>query len=270
MVGGASERLTIAAPFITVSGVRVVSSALSATFKSTGRLHVITDLSPAHVSDGSLEPGAILELMAATQNVRLWHVPGLHAKVYMADRCRAIVTSGNLSSGALFRNVEYGVNIVDGKIVAEIDSDLSDVAALGAAVDRDQFAEYVRVAAYVRDTFQRQENRVDPSLREAFRSAVQGVEDELIRFRLAGGAMTAVFAKTIVYVLRRYGPMRTDAIHNLVKTIHPDLCDDTVDRVIDGRHYGKKWKHAVRSAQQQAKRDTLIYIDGGVWHLEGE
>jgi hypothetical protein len=45
------------------------------------------------------------------------------------------------------------------------------------------------------------------------------------------------------------------------------LCDDEVDRVIDGRHFGKKWKHAVRTAQQHLRRKGLIALEGELWRL---
>ena len=61
--------------------------------------------------------------------------------------------------------------------------------------------------------------------------------------------------------------MRTEELHPLVQLLHPDLCDDSVDRVIDGEHFGKKWKHYVRNAQQYLKRNGEIQFDGSRWHL---
>jgi hypothetical protein len=52
-----------------------------------------------------------------------------------------------------------------------------------------------------------------------------------------------------------------------VKLTDPDLCDDSVDRVIDGVHFGKKWKHYVRNAQQYLKRSGEIEFDGSRWRL---
>jgi hypothetical protein len=49
--------------------------------------------------------------------------------------------------------------------------------------------------------------------------------------------------------------------------IHPDLCDDDVDRVIHGVRFGRKWKHAVRTAQQQLKRNRSIELQDGQWAL---
>lgn len=88
-----------------------------------------------------------------------------------------------------------------------------------------------------------------------------------MRLRLAGGAVHTVFARTIEYLLRRHGPMSTKQIHPLIASIPPDLCDDSVDRVIDGKRFGKKWKHAVRTAQQQLKKKGLIEYVDGAWRL---
>jgi len=79
--------------------------------------------------------------------------------------------------------------------------------------------------------------------------------------------MHTVFAKTILYLLRRFGAMPTICLHPRIQQIHPDLCDDTVDRIIDGRHFGKKWKHAVRTAQQQLKKQNLIRFRNNCWEI---
>lgn len=59
-------------------------------------------------------------------------------------------------------------------------------------------------------------------------------------------------------------------LHPLIQRLQPDLCDDSIDRVIEGVHFGKKWKHHVRSAQQFLKRQGRIRYDGARWHLVGE
>jgi len=40
-----------------------------------------------------------------------------------------------------------------------------------------------------------------------------------------------------------------------------------VDRVIEGRHFGKRWKHQVRSAQQHLKAAGLVELVEGRWCL---
>jgi len=61
--------------------------------------------------------------------------------------------------------------------------------------------------------------------------------------------------------------MSTEELHPLIQEAFPDLCDDDIDRIIDGRHFGKKWKHAVRTAQQHLKKKGLIKLKGGEWQL---
>ena len=77
--------------------------------------------------------------------------------------------------------------------------------------------------------------------------------------------MHTVFEKTVLYLLAAHGPLRTVELHPMIQAMHPELCDDTVDRVIDGKRFGKKWKHAVRTAQQQLKRKGLARYEAHRW-----
>ncbi|HLJ55873.1 MAG TPA: phospholipase D-like domain-containing protein [Chthonomonadaceae bacterium] len=268
LTSSAREQLTIAAPFITAPAVRSITTVIHPTLRDRGKMEIITDLSPAHVCDGALEPAAVQHLMAATRHPNLYHIRRFHAKIYIADNARAIVTSGNLTSGGFYRNVEYGFEVRDQDIVATIASDLAVIREFGVPVGVDQLAGYVEAANQVVTTFRRQQTVADPLLRQAFLRAVQTAEDDLVRLRLAGGGMHTVFAKTILFVLGKYGPLRTEAIHEHIQRLHPDLCDDSVDRVIDGHHYGKKWKHAVRTAQQWNKRRGHIRNEGTLWSID--
>ena len=82
--------------------------------------------------------------------------------------------------------------------------------------------------------------------------------------------MHTVFARTILYLLGQHGAQTTVQLHRMVEAIHPELCDNTIDRVIDGRRFGKKWKHAVRTAQQQLKKRGLVRYMGTNWEAVPE
>nr|MCU0688593.1 hypothetical protein [Phycisphaerales bacterium] len=99
------------------------------------------------------------------------------------------------------------------------------------------------------------------------RAVLKSASDTLVRARLAEGSIHTVFAKTIEFLLRRHGPLSTEAMHPMIQQMHPDLCDDTVERVIDGKRFGKKWKHAARTAQQQLKKRGTIALINGAWAL---
>jgi len=92
--------------------------------------------------------------------------------------------------------------------------------------------------------------------------------DELIKIKLAGGKIHPIFEKTILYFLNKYGDLSQDTINNLIQETHPDLCDNDVDRVINGVAFGKKWKHAARTAMQRLKRLDKVYIINGKWTLK--
>jgi len=220
-----------------------------------------------NIYQGSTDPAALKSLTAALANFSLFHLPRLHAKVYVTDDDCAIVTSANLTAGGLQRNYEYGVKVIDKRTIHTIAKDIMSYSNLGAIISANNLENYSRVAASLRVTYVRQQKAIEKSVKKEFEKEVLSAEDELIRLRLAGGAMHTVFAKTILYLLKSYGPMSTTELHPRIQAIHPDLCDDTIDRVIDGKHFGKKWKHAVRTAQQQLKRRGIIFLVGDCWRL---
>ncbi len=96
----------------------------------------------------------------------------------------------------------------------------------------------------------------------------ENIETEILKNRIKGGkTINSIFADTILYILKKKGPLSTEEMHPLIQALHPDICDDSIDRVINGQHFGKKWKHLVRNAQQFLKRKGLIYLKNGKWHL---
>jgi len=78
--------------------------------------------------------------------------------------------------------------------------------------------------------------------------------------------MHTIFATTICYLLEKHGPLTTRQLHPQIADLHPDLCDDSIDRIIDGKRFGKKWNHAVQTAQQHLKKPRKVEIIGGRWH----
>jgi phosphatidylserine/phosphatidylglycerophosphate/cardiolipin synthase-like enzyme len=265
LVNSASRELIICTPFVGRVGTRVVIDNLSPAFARSGSVSFITSLSIANVCSLATDPAAIKDLSDAVSTSRLTHLPGLHAKVYVSDERHAIVTSGNLTSGGLFRNIEYGIDVTDSVLVRRIRDDLRAFAELGAVVPYDRLAGYCETLDAFRPALQQARLAADAAISAEFRNSLTQIEDDLIQLRLAGGPIHTVFSRTIEYLLRTHGPLPTTEIHPLICSLHPDLCDDTVDRIIDGKRFGKKWKHAARSAQQQLKRRGVIRYENGRW-----
>jgi len=194
-------------------------------------------------------------------------LPSIHAKVYVADDKFAVITSGNMTDGGLLRNFEYGVKVDDRDLIRRIKRDVTDYAGLGTRMETSQLKFFAQISHELRDIGIEVDKSIKSRLRAEFQEKLNRFDGEIIRTRAAGRAPHAIFAEAILYLLARR-PMPTAELHPLIQRIHPDLCDDSVDRVIDGKHFGKKWKRAVRTAQQHLKRTRQVGVRDGLWCLK--
>jgi hypothetical protein len=164
-------------------------------------------------------------------------------------------------------NFEHGTRIRDREVVDRVRDDIQKLTLLGSFVSREAMASYTVVTEEARRIYQLEYHRLRRNVSKALGTALDQAERTLLRLRLKEGAMHTIFADAILYLLDRYGPLQTPEVHQFVQRIYPDLCDDTVDRVIDGWHYGKRWKHAVSTAQQHLKRRGLVDYRDARWQL---
>lgn len=267
VLASATQRLTLCAPYITEHGADIVRTVRDKTNRKELSVLVLTDLSPLAICAGATDPASVAVLRALFPASRSVHLPRLHAKVYTADRARAIVTSGNLTYGGLVCNHECGLLVDDPVAAAQIDDEVTAYAGLGAEVDIATLNEMCDLAVDARAAYKAQTASASRESTGRLRAVLKSASDTLVRARLAEGPVHTVFAKTIEFLLRRHGPLSTEAMHPMIQQMHPDLCDDTVDRVIDGKRFGKKWKHAARTAQQQLKKRGTIALINGAWAL---
>jgi len=229
-------------------------------------LLLLTDLSRHVLLTGATDVSAIADLVAQQPGAEIRFLPSVHAKIYVADDSVAVVTSANMTTSGLYRNFEYGVRITSADAVRRIRRDVMAYAALGTQIDEQRLRFLACLSAELNQVRTRAESSTRRQLRAEFRRRLKQFDDELLRTRAAGRTAHAIFADAILYLLAQR-PMRTADLHPLIHKIHPDLCDDAEDRVIDGRHFGKKWKHAVRTAQQHLRRRGLVQRKGRLWHL---
>ena len=265
LIANVKAELHIVSPYITEAGTDLISNRVKTSTQPSIAVHVLTDLNPLSVCQGSCDPQAILELTRAFPRTRILHLPRVHAKILVADRAAAIIGSANLTAGGIQHNYEYSIKVSSPRIASRIAEDVEEYSSLGATITPDLLASYSQAAISLRGAFLKKEQAVTRSLKREFRDRVRSADEVLLRARVKEG-VTGIFSRTILFLLRG-GPMRTVDIHPQIKKIHPDLCDDSVDRVIDGERFGKKWKHLVRTAQQILKRDGQIEYDGSFWRL---
>jgi len=262
------NELVVSSPYISDIGVKFIIDNVSENFKSNGVIKFVTDLSPKNIYQGSTDPKSFRQLFKSIRSIELFHLPRLHAKVYISDTTQAIITSGNLTAGGIYNNFEYGVSIGEQRTVSDIKIDLLGYANLGASINSVEIDAYCDISEELKEQYHQKVSSSKREFADKFRRALNKANDELIKVRLAEGSLHAVFAKTIVYLLQKNGPLPTTTIHDLIQEIHPDLCDDNIDRVINGVRFGKKWKHAVRTAQQQLKKKRLVELINGNWRLQ--
>lgn len=267
LISRAKRELFISSPFINLDGVRILTDAVET--KNPISLSLITNLTPQNIVNGVTEPMALLELYKKFIQIKISSLARLHAKVYLIDNEIGVITSANLTSGGLMNNFEYGVLIEDRDVVSAIKEDMSKYCSLGNILDRDILEKISEESNNLRGIKEKTQNVIrNTKLAQLLKKSTDSIDFELLKNRIKGGkTINAIFSDTILYLLSKKGQLTTEELHPLIQAIHPDICDDSIDRVINGQRFGKKWKHLVRSAQQSLVKKGLVYLKGEKWRL---
>jgi hypothetical protein len=220
----------------------------------------MTDISLRALVAGSTDVSALILAKEAIPKAVLLYLPKIHAKAYVADESMALVGSANFTHGGVYENLEYAVCLRSPDFVRSVSEDIERYARLGSPVPIDHLRLLASQVAELRTALGSEQRSIDRRLRDASANLQLRAEEELLRIRIRGRTIHAIFSETIEYLLRRRA-MTTEEIHQQMQEIHPDLCDDTMDRVIDGERFGKLWKHQVRTAQQHLKRTGHVAYD---------
>ncbi|MCZ2128185.1 MAG: phospholipase D-like domain-containing protein [Anaerolineales bacterium] len=258
----------ICSPYITFGPVKMLIQAFAKKKIDSGvQINILTDISLRTVVQGATEIPALLYLLDNHPNIIITYLPRIHAKVYIANKSSAIITSANFTDGGRARNFEYGIKINDSNVVRKIQNDINAYRKLGANVNQIQLTEIQRQVENIKDAIQVERKAISHKIRLESAKQERITEDNLIRIRVKDRSINSIFSETLLYLLSQK-PMGTEELHLRIKNIHPDLCDDTFDRVIDGKHFGKLWKHQVRNAQAYLKKTGIVYYDkdSKLWH----
>ena len=269
--GSIRESAIIAAPFIRRRPLERLARKLQS--RRTVRIDLLTSLASNSLAEGLVDCRALLWFCEQVPRTSIRHLLHLHAKAYVADGHTAIVTSANLTDGGLIRNFELGVKITEARAVDEIASDLTEYGGMGVAVSNSQLSELDRLVQHSQEIKARVDRINRSGTASQYDDALNGINEKLIGLRVAPpefvtdpkGSITSQFSEAVRYVLARHGPLPTSEINALVRDLKPELCDDEVDRVIHGQSFGKRWKHDIRNAQQQLKRQGLIVLENRKW-----
>ena len=259
------KRAIMVAPFITEQPLERLAYQLDT--NNLPQITILTNLAVDSLLQGSVNGQAIADFCKAVPTTTVRHLPGLHAKAYVADEHTAIITSGNLTYNSLHQNYEYGIQISSPVMVREIASDLQEYGNLGAQVSLQELEHIADVSGALRDKHRKAMNSARASLRQEFEDQIETTRESLRQLRgKPGESANSIFSRTLLYVLKS-GPLTTREIQPLVQNIHSDLCNDDIDRVINGIRFGKEWKHRVRGAQVDLSRSGRIELVEGKWQL---
>lgn len=255
----------IVSPYISAKPLEVLATTVKR--PKTTEFRFLTNFNPASMIFGSLNVPAIDEFCRLFPPTVVTHQASLHAKVYIADDHTAIITSGNLTSSSLDGNLEYGVRVKDKRQISEIEMNLREYEQLGNPVSKQQLNVFSELSRKLAETKNLTFTSTQKGLMNSLEQELQGAQESINELRGASGESTnTIFCRTILYILRN-GPLPIKQIHMQVQNLHPDLCDDSQDRIINGVHFGRLWKHRVRNAQVQLKRQKQITYIGNKWQL---
>jgi len=261
------KELFISSPFINVAGVKILANSIQT--KSSINIFLLTNLTTQNIINRSTEPAALLELYKQFDQVNISSLGKLHAKVYLVDNEIGIITSANLTCSGLINNFEYGILIDDKNIISIIKEDMLKYYSLGNIFDKNLLEKLNEESEKLYRIKNEMDNFIENTrVAQLLKEATEIIDIDLLKSRIREGkTINSIFSDTVLYILKKRGPLSTKELHPLIQLIHPDICDDSIDRVIEGQHFGKKWKHSVRNAQKFLKEKGLIYLKDGEWHL---
>jgi len=236
--------------------------AIKATREKTNQFSflLLTDLSRDTLLSGATDISAICDIADTFQQMEIRFLPSIHAKVYVADEKLAVVTSGNMTKGGLLSNFEYGVKVDGTNLVRKIKLDITEYAALGTRIDQTKLKFLSQISSDLNRIRSEAERSVKGRLRAEFEYRLNNFDEEIIRTRVAGRSPHAIFADAILFLLSR-NPMSTAKLHPLIQRIHPDLCDDKVDRIIDGKHFVKNGSMRSEQLSNILKKQVRLNLE---------
>lgn len=262
------EEAILAAPFIGAGTLEHLASMLN--HERPPKIDLITNLAVGSLLHGTVDTEAIANFSRSLPAVAIQNLPGLHAKAYIADDTLAIITSGNLTRASLYRNYEYGVQITDPSLVRQIAADIREYSSLGSEVSLPELERHTEIAGRLQAKYRTSLETAGNRAAREFREELETARQELLNLRArTGESENAIFARTVLYVLRE-GPLSTREMHPIIEGLQPDLCDDSIYRVIDGVPHGRRWKHMVRRAQQHLKERGMVEYVNRKWRLVSE
>lgn len=117
LVSQSKESIKITSPFIKNNICKDILRNKS----NQSKLEIYTSFKLINIYSGTLDLDGLESLIKEKGIIR--NIPKLHSKIYLFDNSKVIITSGNLTSGGLVNNYEYGIYTEDRTITDQVCKD---------------------------------------------------------------------------------------------------------------------------------------------------
>ncbi|MDR2587866.1 MAG: phospholipase D-like domain-containing protein [Spirochaetales bacterium] len=258
------QEIIFSSPYINHEGVSILLDSIGNIADKS--IQILTNLSARNIIDNVTQPIALLKIYNTFKKTIISSLNKLHAKIYIIDESYAIITSANLTNGGIRTNFEYGVLIDDSQLIKTIKQDVLDYVSLGHIFDKPFLArihkESQKIERVQDKTFK---ERNDFELKLLLEQG-QKINDIFIKRYKNKETRHSIFVKTVRFLLENHSQLTTLDLYELVKDIHPEMCDDTIEY-----HNEKRWKIEVRQALFFWRRKGIVAGSGmphhQIWEL---
>jgi HKD family nuclease len=245
------QEIIFSSPYINNAGVSILLDSLGDTTDKS--IQILTNLSARNIIDNVTQPTALLRIYDTFKKTIVSSLNKLHAKIYIVDESYAIITSANLTYGGIKSNFEYGVLLDDLKIIKTIKQDVLDYVSLGNIFDK-HFLSKIYAESQKIERVQEipPKERKDSELRLLLEQG-QKIDDIFISRYENKETRHGIFVKTVKFLLQKHNSLTTLELYELVKDIHPEMCNDAIEY-----HKEKRWKIEIRQALFFWRRKGIV------------
>jgi len=120
LLSESNESVTLVSPFIKSDMAESISKNLNDKIK----LRILTKVDAEDFKKGASDINALGIFKEHFSNIEIKVCQELHAKVFIFDNIKAIITSANLTFSGINSNIEYGVMITEKEKISKINNDI--------------------------------------------------------------------------------------------------------------------------------------------------
>jgi HKD family nuclease len=253
------QEIVFSSPYINNAGVSILLDSLGNTADKS--IRILTNLSARNIIDNVTQPMALLRIYNTFKKTIVSSLNKLHAKIYIIDESYAIITSANLTYGGIKSNFEYGVLLDDLKSIKTIKQDVLDYVSLGHIFDKTFLSKIYEESQKIERVQEISPKERKDSELQLLLEQGQRIDDIFISRYENKETRHGIFVKTVKFLLQKHNQLTTLELYELVKNIHPEMCNDAIEY-----HKEKRWKIEVRQALFFWRRKGIVVGNGTPHH----